>query len=326
MFVAQDNDVFIRPAQDADVPAIFEIAENRSLKKSGESASNTGFLVSDYSLEDYHELLQRAEFFYVACVDSKVAGFVVAYSRERIKADEWLNLQVAENFSEFTVIKQVGVSEAYAGKGVATQLYERILQRAGSDVLIAAVVSDPPNRPSVALHRKMGFQPMTTLTPPDGIPRTVWVRQPAHTQLLERHLTLAVDLYRHEDTLNWQKLNNFFYISTGLIAICGFSLSQDSEPRNDIITSAAAMGFAVSLAFFITLRAGVSYLQARKATAVSIERSLIMRRDSAIFNGRNAHGSKLLQQSPTRIVLQVMPLLGTVGWLVVLLLGLAGAF
>ena len=318
--------ILIRPAQEADISAILEIAKQRALNESSETASNSGFLVSDFSRGDYLELLQRAEYFYVACVNSEVAGFILAYSRERIGEDEWLNMQMADNFHDLTVIKQVGVSKAYSGKGIATQLYTRILERAGSGTVIAAVVNDPPNRPSVALHRKMGFQPLTTLTPPDGIPRTVWVRQPADNELLKHQLTLAVDLYKHEDLLNWQKLNNFFYISTGLIAICGFSLAQDGSQRA-ILISAGLLGFVVSLAFFIALRAGVSYLQARKAAVAFLERNLLGQRNSIIYYGKNlSNDNRQLRRSPTTIVLQTMPLIGTIGWLIVVLLGFAGAY
>ena len=208
-----EPEILIRPAQESDISSMLKIAQQRALQGSQENASKNGFLVSNFSRDDYCELLQRAEYFYVAAIHSEVVGFVIAYSRDRIGEDEWLNMQMIDNFHNFTVIKQVGVSKAHSGKSIATRLYARILERAGSGTVVAAVVSDPPNRPSEALHRKMGFQPVTTLTPPDGIPRTVWVRQPVDTKLLESQLSMALDLYKHEDILNWQKLNNFFYIS-----------------------------------------------------------------------------------------------------------------
>jgi predicted GNAT superfamily acetyltransferase len=315
------TEILIRPAQESDIPSMLEIARRRGLEGSEKNASKSGFLVSKFSFDDYRELLQRAEYFYVASLDSEVVGFVIAYSRDRIGEDEWLNIQMIDNFHDFTVIKQVGVSEAHSGKGIATRLYQRILERAGSGTVIAAVVSDPPNRPSEALHRKMGFQPLTTLTPPDGIPRTVWVKQPVDTRLLESQLSLAVDLYKHEDFLNWQKLNNFFYISAGLLALFGLSLGLDAQHRSTILISVGVVGILISLAFFVTLRAGVSYLQARKATVAFLERNLFDQHGSMIFYGRDVSMRKQLQRSPTTSILQIMPLIGAIGWLILLLFG-----
>jgi predicted GNAT superfamily acetyltransferase len=316
-----EPEILIRPAQESDISSMLEIAQQRALEGSQENASKNGFLVSNFSRDDYCELLQRAEYLYVAAIHSEVVGFVIAYSRDRIGEDEWLNMQMIDNFHNFTVIKQVGVSKAHSGKSIATRLYERILERAGSGTVIAAVVSDPPNRPSEALHRKMGFQPLTTLTPPDGIPRTVWVRQPVDTKLLESQLSLALDLYKHEDILNWQKLNNFFYISAGLLALCGFSLNQDTQHRRIILVSASIVGIIISLAFFIMLRAGISYLQSRKTAVAFLERNLLGQRGCTIFYGRDISMKKQLQRSPTTIVLQQIPLIGAIGWLILLLFG-----
>lgn len=36
-------------------------------------------------------------------------------------------------------------------------------------------VNDPPNDASARFHHKFGFQELTRLTPPDGLPRVVWV-------------------------------------------------------------------------------------------------------------------------------------------------------
>ena len=132
---------------------------------------------------------------------------------------------------------------------------------------------------------------------------------------------MALDLYKHEDILNWQKLNNFFYISAGLLALCGFSLNQDTQHRRIILVSASIVGIIISLAFFIMLRAGVSYLQSRKTAVAFLERNLLNQRGDTIFYGRDISMKKQLQRSPTTIVLQQIPLIGAIGWLILLLFG-----
>jgi hypothetical protein len=98
------------------------------------------------------------------------------------------------------------------------KLYEHVISRVHDVPIVAAVVVDPPNVPSVALHRKFGFQPTVTLIPPDGLPRMVWVHREKEPDLLREQLGLAIDLYKHEDLLNWSKLNNLFYVTVGLVA------------------------------------------------------------------------------------------------------------
>jgi GNAT superfamily N-acetyltransferase len=123
--------VRIRPAQTADLDAVLKIAESRALTVTGEDPTAQGFLVSGFSREQYAELLERAEYFYVAVVadDDVVVGFVVAYGSERVKDDEWLNREMEVYFPEFTVIKQVATSPDHAGRGVGSLLYQRVLER-----------------------------------------------------------------------------------------------------------------------------------------------------------------------------------------------------
>lgn len=168
--------VIIRPAELRDLAAVQEIARERSLEALDEvQAESGGFLVSRYGLEEYKELLRRVDHFLVAEEDGTVTAFMVAYGSDRLQPDEWLNRQVSTVLPDFIVVKQVATRPDCAGRGLGTALYEEVLTLAGERRVVAAIVTEPHNPASEALHRKLGFEPLLSLTPPDGLPRTVWI-------------------------------------------------------------------------------------------------------------------------------------------------------
>ncbi|WP_143232588.1 GNAT family N-acetyltransferase [Actinoplanes regularis] len=315
------EEVEIRPAMSDDLQEILELARSRALDVTPrESAMTDGFLVSDFDIGDYRRLLERAEYFYVVRVQKRLAGFVIAYGKDRVQGDEWLNVRLGDFFDDFIVIKQVCVSLGHAGQGIASLLYNRVIDRNPDINIAAAVVTDPENRPSTGLHRKLGFRPAISMTPPDGLPRTVWVRLPRSTRMLEQQLHLAVDLYKHEDLLNWQKLNNFFYVTVGLAALCGISLglkNNDLQPLILLLTS--LLGMVSAVAFSVTLGAGVFYLQWRKEAIAHLERVAEMKGGTVVLFGRKGIGRRrlaILAKSPSNYVLRGIPAFIGAGWLI----------
>jgi ribosomal protein S18 acetylase RimI-like enzyme len=319
--------ITVRTAQTADLARIVAIAEARALSSTDiRVAPSQGFLVSGYSRDDYAELLERAEYFYVAVDGEEILGFVVAYGRERVGEDEWLNREMSLYFPNFTVIKQVATAPAASNRGVGALLYQRVLERNLQVPVIAAVVAEPPNRASTALHQKHGFRPVADITPPDGLPRTVWVKLPDDVRILEEQLRLAADLYKHEDLLNWQKLNNFLYVSAGLVALCGLALSNTATATRDIILVLTGMlGLIVSAAFFVMLSVGVLYLHRRKDALAYLERSYVLHKSVPIFlgpPGTNPSEMHRLRRSPSSLVLRTLPLVAGIGWIVLTCFGL----
>jgi predicted GNAT superfamily acetyltransferase len=74
-----------------------------------------------------------------------------------------------ECYTNFLYIDRVIVAEWARGQGVARALYgeiERIAQERRM-AIVADVYSDPPNVPSLALHRAMGFQDVGSQAFPD---------------------------------------------------------------------------------------------------------------------------------------------------------------
>lgn len=169
--------VEILRAGEEHVEQIARLAESRSLNRPDGTPGSVegGFLVSAYSEADYRARLETAEHFYVAVKGGQVLAFLLAYSSDRVEPDEWLNRRIKTTLGNFLVIKQICVAQDAARGGIASMLYYHVLDQWDESPVIAAVVNDPPNDASARFHHKLGFQELTRLTPPDGLPRVVWV-------------------------------------------------------------------------------------------------------------------------------------------------------
>jgi predicted GNAT superfamily acetyltransferase len=305
---------------------IAALADSRSLKgRDGESVSERtegGFLVSAYSVDDYRARLRTAEHFYVALKGGDVVAFLLAYSSDRLGPDEWLNRRIKTTLGDFLVIKQICVAREAARHGIASLLYHHVLEQWRESPVIAAVVNEPPNVASARFHQKLGFEELTRLTPPDGLARVVWVRRRQREALLQAQYSVSVDLYKHEDSLNWQKLNNFFYITAGLAAAMGFSLDggkADGSTEYALAVALSTIGFGVSAAFSQMLRFGWRYLLARKAALTELEERLTWYGGARIVTWRTGEPEGgYLAVSPTGLIMVLLPVLVGLCWLGIL--------
>ncbi|SDP19824.1 GNAT family N-acetyltransferase [Actinacidiphila guanduensis] len=308
----------------AHVPMIHALAQSRNLEGIDPAvASQEGFLVSEYTAEVYQRRLVNAEHFYVAVKGDDVLGFLLAYSDTQIEPDEWLNRRIKTTLGSFLVIKQVCVAREAARQGVASRLYHHVLEQWTANPVIAAVVDEPPNEASSRFHRKMGFEELTRLRPPDGRMRVVWVSRKPRESLLETQYEIAVDLYKHEDLLNWNKLNNFLYITAGLAATLAFTLGKEGAQSHAVARGVGAViaviGFGSGLAFAVMLRFGRRYLQKRKSTVVELEEYMAWHGGQRIVGRQLADpGSEWLQASPTGLVMVLLPVFVSLGWLAML--------
>lgn len=82
---------------------------------------------------------------------------------------------------------------------------------------------------------------------------------------------IAVELYNHEDNLNWTKLNHLFYVNAGLWAVMGlivrFGTTENGSVLIDprlIIGMVSLTGMTVSAALGVALWFGVTYMHNRK--------------------------------------------------------------
>ncbi|MFI7387152.1 GNAT family N-acetyltransferase [Streptomyces sp. NPDC049813] len=327
-YAAQEHPIEIVRAGEEYLDAIVALAEDRRLDPRDPQAGRAGFLVSDYTRDDYRSRLSTAEHFWVAVKGPEVLGYLLAYSDERIGPEEWLNHRIKTALGSFLVIKQICVARTAARAGIASRLYHHVLERWSTSPVIAAVVSVPFNEASTLFHRKLGFEELSRLTPPDGKERMVWVWRKPREAMLQAQYTVAIDLYKHEDVLNWNKLNNFFYITAGLAAALGFTLGQRSDPEasaadisDTLATVISVIGLGSALAFTQMLRFGRRYLSARKKAAMELEEHLAWHGGQRIV-GREASvaGNSWLRQSPTGLIMMLLPALVSVCWTALLVM------
>jgi GNAT superfamily N-acetyltransferase len=94
---------------------------------------------------------------FVAEKDGEYVGFLIGF--------------LSQTFPDEAYIHFVGVHPDYRKEGVGRLLYERFFEavRAQGRSLVRCVTA-PVNKPSIAFHLKMGFQPEPQDTAADGVP------------------------------------------------------------------------------------------------------------------------------------------------------------
>lgn len=168
----------IEKARGRHIPEIAAIADFYAKSRDAD-AGGGGFLVSSYSEADYRQFLLDCDHFYVALNSSGVIGFLLAFSQVLIPESDWVGTQLRRTETQpFTLVKQLAIKAESTNSGVGTSLYGYLLERCSDVPIFSAIVLEPPNQPSVQFHKRLGFEQVREVTPPDGIKRGVWRRMP----------------------------------------------------------------------------------------------------------------------------------------------------
>ncbi len=122
----------------------------------------------------------------------------------------------------------------------------------------------------------------------------------------------ALELYKHEDKLNWNKVS--MLLSANSLLFIGLGLVKESYNELKIILSSA--GAIISFCFFVTIFFGVKYLQHRKEKVEVIEKEIYSDDNIRIFQ----NNKKFLKVSPTTLVLISLPMIFLIFWILVLYL------
>lgn len=320
-------DITISRAAPEHVERIAAIAASwRPEGRTDEELSHDGFLVSDFDVDQYKLLVDQSDYAFVATHDGQVVGFLIGYSSDDAYLfGDTIAQQLVTKLDEFVVIKQVAVDREFTQRGIATKLYTHLIKTVRGVRLMASIVDSPSNRASRRFHRRLGFAEAFRLPHPDGRMRTVWRYSTEHAsdEVLYAQYEAAVKLYRHEDILNWSKLQNYLYITVATAAAFGFLLVQGeslpNSPRVLPITSLTlalcGIGILTSATFMIALVSGTIYLGVRKEAVCELEDIYVNRngvRIVSVFLRRT-----LLRRSPTVWTLRLMPAAGLIGWLTV---------
>lgn len=146
-----------------------------------------------------------------------------------------------------------------------------------------------------------------------------------HEILINQYL-VAADLYKHEDELNWQKVNHLLYLNAALGAILGFVIERGSNGLvgfgfGELLVVVSLAGLLVSSGFALTVWLGTNYLQTRKAAVIVVEERLKALGGEYVVKPNEALGrlhSRFQQASPTRWVLRLVPIGLALLWLAIL--------
>ncbi len=157
---------------------------------------------------------------------------------------------------------------------------------------------------------------------------------PSETLIVQYQV--AIDLYKHEDNLNWRKLNHLLYITAALWAMVGFTFKQriyaqatssvlhqnvllqhlQTESMLSLIIMVSFIGIIVCVAFGVALWYGVEYMQERKKVVMEIEEKLFKLSGSYVV-AKDTGGKQSLKKSPTTTMLKLMPIFIALIWTVV---------
>lgn len=138
-------------------------------------------------------------------------------------------------------------------------------------------------------------------------------------ETLRTQYEFAMELYQHEDNLNWNKLNNLFYVNMGLCAIISFFMDSGTAGGTFQISTRLVfgviclVGLLISAAFGVAIWYGILYLQKRKEAVVTIEKILIA--DGGTYVVSTPEEKKVhLHISPTTWMLRLVPVLLALVW------------
>lgn len=291
--------ITIRKVQREDLSQVSEIAQSLSLSRlTVAQAEKSGFLVSEFSLEIYEQYLQSKQYFFVAESNKKIVGFLLAYESTDIAPDETLNTLLKTNLqTSFVLIKQICVAKDQKGLGIASRLYQYLFETASTPRFAAAIVMEPFNEASISFHERKGFNKLCDIVPPadaDGTVRSrgVWFRDlqkntlpvqrwipvdSTHDQsLLMEKQHAAIQLYNHEDNLNWTKFGMLITFMMALIAAADYLLKQQASITYQVLVFIVViMGYAINFMFYQKIKSGLKFMNHHKRSVSELDQELI---------------------------------------------------
>ena len=324
----------------ADIPEITTLQNELLLDKRGAKAGD-GFLVSGYSEEDYRRFVDIYEYFFKMTDNGKITGVLMAYESTNIPPEDKNNSLLKYVVKkDFVLIKQIFVSPDAANKGVATVLYKHLFSVIPRDrPAVAVVVTEPFNKISCEFHKRRGFSEFLNFIPePDRDGKTrnraAWIR-PAYNdkdflddirlmnihdgaddvgQTMSTRISNFIDLYTHEDNLNWTKIGLQCTILFALIAALAFFYNKDLPAESyPALLVIGIGGLLINYMFLMKIRSGLEYMNTYKQKISDYDRKLAFYypKVSVIFD----EGSFISRKSVTTKLLQVLSWTGIVIWL-----------
>ena len=156
----------IRTANTDDATGIFEIdASVRVTDLANSSAVAHGFLISDFSADDYKQMISNS----VTLVfeeDSKLLGFVMGWEQDSPQMAEtcdvlaevqWQGQNILE-LDKLMYVGQIGVLPEAARRGIGTKLHRALFDKCPERNFYTSIVEAPVrNNASISFFQKLGF-------------------------------------------------------------------------------------------------------------------------------------------------------------------------
>ncbi|WEK55887.1 MAG: GNAT family N-acetyltransferase [Candidatus Cohnella colombiensis] len=325
------TNTIIRKAQMSDLPDIVKLAKENNLDRISTASQQKGFLVSNFSMEQYEQCIQQNELFFVIEVAQVVRGFLLAYRKHELDSTSLIYRKIMKHAKDdFTLIKQICIERNSHQHGYGSRLYDYIMLNTEHDIYLA-IVLEPINKASINFHFKLGFKQISTFIGEDqkkrGIsywnnPQSVPTYDPS---IILQQYEVAMELYKHEDQLNWSKINHLLYVTGGLFAVVSF-LSNVISPEDTFflyfLSVISGVGILASYMFNIAISNGVIYLQRRKQSVVDIEKILVHMGGYKVVSVNYDQLEKHYKRSPTTNVMKMIPKGIGIIWCCVLLVTL----
>ncbi|MFW5841657.1 MAG: N-acetyltransferase family protein [Bacillota bacterium] len=316
----------IRKAILNDANAVYHIAKQNQLIDTKKQSS---FLVSDFTIDDYKAFIQTLKHFYVYVNKDTVLGFLFAYEKDDLDLMLRVNQQIVHDAKNpFLVIKQVGIDPEQKRQGIGSKLYSFLMDKTDHDIYLAVTLV-PYNKASMAFHKHMNFVQVFNVNEKDGIKRAIFYYDNPKTQayynetiLLENYQT-AKELYMHEDTLTWSKVNHLFYVTASLGAAIVIAANINTHNALYIgMLIVSIIGILASILFNIAIRSGLIYMQSRKAALERIEAHLKRHGGTEVLYIKTNKNMRRLSRSYTEYVLKALPLTLIAVWISVFIISL----
>lgn len=322
----------VRSAKISDLDQVHAIALSNSLGQNNKRGTKkNGFLVSNYSIEDYKNYINKHKHFYVLEAGEEICGFLLGHTKDELDKSLKVNKKILEHADDdFVVIKQICIGKDHFRKGYATELYKFFIEAVERDIYLS-VVLEPYNGASVKFHHSLGFDQVFDVIAEDKRSRGIFFRPHSHEtigkfdkDIILHQYEIAIDLYKHEDQLNWSKINHLFYVTSGILLLVSLAYSNfEGISLNQVMSLISTLGILSSVMFSIALRSGIIYMQERKKAVIEIEQKIISNKGVKVISSDFIHKYKLLKKSPTTIVMNIIPVFLTVLWALVLFINLS---